>query len=1053
MKRKYVNVWWIGCLVWLAGAYHLRAQDSGIVVKGTVTSKESGESLPGVSILVKGTQLGTTTDVNGKFSVPVPEKDAILVFSFIGHDTQEVRVDNQTLIDLALSPSSIALEEVVAIGYGTQSRRTITSAITKVSGEVLQNIPITNVGDGLKGKIAGARVYTANNTPGADPVFRIRGGSSINKSNDPLVFVDGVERAFSGINPVDIESIEILKDAASTAIYGSRASNGVVLITTKKGTQNKSPRVTFDANIAFQQAATLIDFMNAEDYIRTVRPIVAEGPNPLHNFLSGYSASSGNTDENSTYTTRYLNSGEAIPAGYKSMADPIDPTKTLIFQDNNFQDYVYRDVAWQNYYVGVDGGSNALRYAASIGYTDDGGVAIGTGFSRITARANISAKISEKLSFNAGFDNSTTTSAEYASQTNVIARGLSVPPTQRVYNSDGTPTKGFNATSVNPLFYDYYNDRSQKNNRTSLIGELTYQITDGLKANMQVSSYNHVFEADYFEKANEFNGLRTTTSSFSSLRRNKLDAYIAYDRSLGSRHSLSAMLGYSYQTSKNKSLSATASGASSDKVPTLTAGPNKVDATSDFTQDVLIGYFGRFNYDYLKKYMFSATFREDASSRFAAGKQWGFFPAMSVGWMVSEEAFIQSIPQVTDLKLRASYGQTGNNSIGLFDAQGRYESNARYAGNAGIIPVAMPNRNLTWEISTQLDIGVELSLFNNRLSINADYFNKITDKLLFSKDLPNTSGFGSVQTNIGKVRFRGFDFELTTINLKKANFSWQSTFTTSFVKNLVLKLPDNGRERNRIGGITLPDGSAFGGTAEGEPLYRYFGYVTEGILDTPEAAAAARYDQSALGWTATDQKSERGRKSAGDYEWRDRDGDGTISGVDQFDLGVTVPHTTGGLNNTFSFKNLKTGIFVDWAIGHNINDVAYSRYFLNTFSNNYTLINEAKKAWKESGDQTRYARLTSEDYNANYARVSNVFNYKGNYLCIREVFIQYDIAPKGLIYKWGVQGMAVTLSASNLHYFTAVRGISPENGAASTYGGTYSYPPTRKYALGVRFTM
>ena len=836
-------------------------------------------------------------------------------------------------------------------------------------------------------------------------------------------------------------------------------SNGVILSTTKKGSANQAPRITFEANLALQQAETLYNFMNAEDYINTVRPAVALGPKSHYNFMDGYSASSGNT-ESSIYSTRYLKEGESIPAGYKSMPDPLDPTKTLIFQDNNFQDEIYKNALWQNYYVGIDGGSESVRYSASAGYTDDGGVALATGYSRLSMRNNLDVKINSKLSFAMGFDYSKTNSSEYPNQMNVISRGLATPPTQKKYNEDGTPTEGYNATSPNPLWYQYYNDQSKEEKRMSAFGRLTYHIIEGLKADVQMSTYNHHWRSDSFEKANEFSGLRTTTAQFGELNRNKLEAYGTYNKTIKD-HSFSVMAGYSYQKDKNQSMEATVTGASSDKVPTLTAGPNKKDAKSDFTEDVTIGYFGRLSYDFQKKYLFSATFREDASSRFATGNQWGFFPGASVGWVMSDESFMQNIKPIDNLKWRISYGQTGNNAIGLYDAYGKYSTNAKYDGVAGIIPSTMPNLGLTWEVSTQLDAGFDLSMFNNRLNISADYFDKRTDNLLFSKELPNTSGFDNVQTNIGKVKFYGFDIEISSTNIETKDFIWTSKFTWSYVKNKVLKLPDNGRDKNRIGGITLADGTAFGGTAEGEPLYRYYGYVVDHIIETQEQADNAMYDSSAKGYRPSDGKNIAGRKEIGDYEWKNREGSQTkdgkdyIDSQDQFLLGYTVPHSTGGLNNNFTYKNFTLNIFVDWALGHSINNNSEMRYFMNTFANNYTLIDEVKQCWKQPGDNTKYARFTAndpDDGNANFSRTSNVFNYKGDYLCIREISLQYNV-PTNKLTKLGIQNLAITLAGNNLHYFTAVKGVSPEVGASTTYNKDYyNYPPIRKYSVGVKVT-
>lgn len=1039
------------CLIFIS--FRLNAQE--IQVSGTVID-DTGLTLPGVSILEKGTTNGTITDIDGKFTLSV-SGDKFLVFSYVGYVQQELKASPN--MQVTMKQAALGLDEVVVVGYGTQSKRTVTAAITKVGGEELRNIPISTIGEGLKGKIAGARLYSNNNTPGADATIRIRGGSSINKSNDPLILVDGVERAFSGINPNDIESIEVLKDAASTAIYGSRASNGVVLITTKKGAVSKAPSITFEANIALQEAGTLYDFMNAEDYLNIVRPAVAVGPNAKYNWMDGYSASSGNT-ASSIYSTRYLNDGESVPAGYKSMPDPLDPTKTLIFQDNNFQDEIYKQAVWQNYYVGLDGGSEDVKYSASLGYIDDAGVAIATGYSRLNMRSNIDVNINKYLSFVAGFDYSQTESEEYANQMNVISRGLATPPTQKKYNEDGTPTKGYNATSPNPLWYAYYNDQSRTDKRFSAFGKLTYRIMDGLKAEAQLSKYNHHYTKDSFTKANEFNGLRPTSASFNELTREKLEAYATYNKTI-ENHSFSAMGGYSYQKDKNKALAAEVDGASSDKVPTLTAGPNKKNATSNLTEDVTIGYFGRLSYDFKKKYLFSATFREDASSRFASGNQWGFFPGASVGWVISDENFMQHIKNLDNLKLRVSYGQTGNNSIGLYDAYGLYSTNAKYDGMAGIITSTMPNLDLTWETSTQLDAGFDLSMFNNRLTLNADYFDKRTENLLFSKELPNTSGYSNVQTNIGEVKFYGFDIEIGSTNMQTKDFEWTSKFTWSFVKNKVLKLPDNGRDRNRIGGITLADGTAFGGTAEGEPLYRYYGFVVDRILETQEDADNAMYDSKAKGYRHSDGKKIAGRKEIGDYEWKNREGslqkDGKdyIDDQDQFFLGYTVPHSTGGLSNNFTYKNFSLSIFLDWALGHSINNNSEMRYFMNTFANNYTLIDEVKQTWKKPGDKTKYARFTAndpDDGNANFSRTSNIFNYKGDYLCIREVTLQYTV-PTQLVSKLGIQHMALTLSGNNLHYFTAVKGVSPEVGASTTYNASYyNYPPIRKFAVGVKVT-
>lgn len=784
---------------------------SGVVVDNT------GETLPGVSIAVKGTTRGVITDMNGAFQLKV-SKGETLVFSYVGYDEQQILITNQKILNIRMEPTTMGLDEVVVVGYGTQSKRTVTSAISKVDGETLKATPINTVGEGLKGKIAGVRVYNENNTPGAEATFLIRGGSSISQSNSPLILVDGVERSTAGINPNDIESIEVLKDAASSAIYGSRASNGVVLITTRKG-KSGAPRVTFEASFANENVERMIEYLDATQAVTIMRDRWASGPSPEKLYLDGYAYSSGNTDA-SKFSTRYLRDGESIPAGWKSVADPLDPSKTLIFEDNDWASTCFKNALWQNYYVGIEGGTEKLSYVGSIGYMKDSGVGVGTAFDRFNARTNVTAKIRENLTFSSNIDYSQTNSEEYASQYQVISRGLMTPAVQRKYwVSDnewyGTPTPGPNSSSPNPSFYSYFNDNNQRTNRLGLVGSLDWEVLKGWHAVGTASLFTQNSHGDTFMRANPMNGTRKATTNMTDEQRKKLEFYTSYTRTFADKHSISAMVGYSYQQYLYKYVYAATTGHSSDKIPTLNGGSVYSDATSTKQEDVNIGYFGRLNYDYLKRYMLTATFREDGSSRFAKGNQWGFFPGLSVGWVMSDEPFMQNIGFISNLKWRGSYGQTGNNSIGYYDALGLYAITTSYDQSAATVSSAMPNKALEWETSTQLDLGFDLGLFKNRIILGIDYFNKITDNLITSKVLPNTSGYGSILTNLGKVRFRGFDAEITTRNIVKKDFTWESKFTITYVKNKVLKLPENGRDKNRQGGysVKMQDGTTkeFGG--------------------------------------------------------------------------------------------------------------------------------------------------------------------------------------------------------------------------------------------------
>jgi len=1021
----------------------------------TVTGNVSdvkGLPLPGVSVVIKGTTQGTITDVNGGYSLADIPDNATLQFSFVGMKTQEIPLAGKTIISVIMEEESIGLDEVVAIGYGTQSRKTLTTAISKYEAKDLGNLAVDNVTDGIKGKVAGVRVFSSSGQPGETADIRIRGGSSINYSNSPLILVDGLDRSLDGVNPKDIESMEVLKDAAATSIYGSRASNGVILVTTKRGSTDGALKITFESTFSHQNIERYYDLCNSEEYLDLERKGILRSPNPGWNSTYQYSASTNN-DDNSIYSTRYLQAGETVPAGWKTMIDPIDATKTLLFQDNDFVDVMFNPSMRQNYYVGASGGSNKIRYAGGIGYTDDNGVSLQTGWKQFSARANTDISISEKLNLSTGIDFYENNTEAYDSQGNAISRGLYCPPTQKLYNEDGTPTSGFNSTATNPLWWVDNHKGSSVKQGINVTAKLDYHLSKHILATASAYRYVATTQSDAFQKANVFDGSRPSESSFSQTGRSQYEGLLNYSNSF-QKHSISAMAGVSYLDETYKYLFASGYGASSDKIPTLNAAPIPSKVTSNKTDEILIGNFARVAYDYDKKYLFSASIRRDGSSKFGSDNKWAFFPSASLGWIVSEEDFMEEQKTVSTLKLRGSIGQTGNNAIGLNAANGVYSASYKYNGNAGIRNTSMANQSLTWETTTQYDFGIDLGLFKDRLTFLIDGFDKMTNDLLFDKELPNTSGFSSITTNIGTVKYYGFDFQLSSVNIKKKNLTWSTDFTWSFVKNEVVKLPNNGRDKNRIGGYELPDGTEFGGTAEGEPLNRFYGYKADHIIDTYEQAANAYYDQTAVGYDYRTKTTVKGRKMPGDYEWVDRNGDGKITSIDVFDLGVTVPHTTGGLNNTVTYKNFTFRVFLDWAIGHSMMDDGFRYHMMSTFNSNSNPCTQALGAWEQEGDasRTKWARFAPHDSkeNWNYRRDSNVITFKCDYLCVREVAVAYDI-PTLLLKRIGLSNVNVFVSGNNLHYFTDVLATPPEVSTNNNNSAT-GYPPIRKLNFGFKIT-
>ncbi len=1032
---------------------------SGVQQEPTIKVVDSnGEAIAGASVHVVGTSISGSTNQQGELKLAGIKNGQSIRVSMLGYQELVKAYVAGEALQFTLLNNDEALEEVVVVGYGTQSKKTVTAAIGRIDGKNFENLPLNSVGDAMKGKVAGLRVYTTDNQPGENPTFRIRGGSSINQSDAPIIVVDGVVRDMSGINPNDIESVEILKDAAAAAIYGARASNGIVMITTKKG-KNQKPQITFESSHAAQSPAQQFDLMNAEDYITWMRKAVQNGKYPQRNFQNGYSMSSANT-ETSIWTPRYLENGENAPEGWKTMADPLDPSKTIMFQDVDYQKRFFDNSFWSNYYVGVNGGSEAVKYAASAGYTDDQGIGIGTGYDRFTMKGNMDIKITDKLNFAGGYDFSKTNMEDYPdNKRNSVQRGLSTPNTHRLYNTlTGLPEKGINGSTPAPDWYEYYYDRGQVTKRNTAFGRLDYRPINDLKFTAMLTNFNRHSRFNSFIKANEYNGLRDTEEGFSETERLNFQAYANYSKRIGD-HDLNIVVGTDYMKDKLNSFSASVTGASSDKVPTLSAGSIPGMPSSGRTAEVLISYFGRANYNYKSRYLLSLTMRADGSSKFAEGNRWGYFPAASAGWIVSEEDFWTAESWFNNLKIRGSYGMTGNNAIGLFDAYGSYSTSGKYNGNSTILTSSIPNNSLRWETTNQLDIGLEMGFLNDRINVSADYFNKITNDLIFDQPLPNTSGYSSIMTNIGKVNFYGADFHLSTVNIKKGNFTWSTDLTYSYIMNKVLELPNNGYDKNRIGGITAGDGSSFGGIAEGERMYQIYGFVTDGILETKEAAYNAMYDANSNGFRLEDRKGITGRKDVGDYEWKNRPGStqragkDQITNEDQFLLGYTIPHSTGGIGNNFQYKNWGLNIFMDYAIGHTVQNYLQERYFMGTFNYNYNLTNAVKETWQQPGDNQKYAKFfanDADDGNKNYSRVSNVFSEKGDFLALREVTLSYSL-PQNLVGKWGMQRATLYASGQNLHFFTAVTGVSPERGTGSTYNTDYNpYPAARKYSLGIK---
>ena len=1060
-------------------------------VKGQVVD-ESGAPLMGAGVIVKGTTTGTVTDLDGNYSIQAPS-NATLVFSYIGFTSQEIAVSGKGVVNCTLAEDANLLQDVVVVGYGTQSRKTLTTSIAKVDGDKLVDAPVSTVGDALKGKVTGVHIVSNNNLPGEAPMFLIRGGSSINRSNSPLCLVDGVERSIQDINTNDIESIEVLKDAASAGIYGSRASNGVILVTTRKGDKFKAPQVVFDSQLGFTSPARQWRMANSTEFLQIVRPAAKQGPNPNLVLDGANGPGVGNTTATSTYSTHYLRDGETLGEGWMTMADPIDPTKTIAYTNKDWQREWYHPAFYHKQYVGVNGGTDVVKYAASIGYMDDKGMVAMSGFKNFTMHGNTTFKVTKKLTASTTFDytrnlKNPMTGDYFAA----LGRGLMMSPTHIGHYEDGTfATGGTNKNQQTAEFYETFYDR--ENSTANVVGNinLNYKFTDWLSATAQYAVHHNNYRGSYYAygehvedsgaiSKNFVSATRSATETRTETLRHNFQAYLTFNKTFG-QHKVDATAGYDYNKWTYWYLTANSTGALDDKLPFIQSGDHgsvaegresTFTASNEEYAQSLISYFARAGYNFADRYIISATFRADGSSRFAAGNRWGYFPTGSLAWVISEEPFFSSKLKETmnTLKFRASYGLTGNNSISLTAPLGSY-AQGDYAGFTTLLPSVMQNSGLQWETTKQLDLGIDMGFMKDRFRVVLDYYNKTTENMIFSITLPDTGQIGSVQANVGSARFYGFEAELHTVNIQTRDFSWETDLTYSFNRNKVLTLPEEyaydeldmdgnptGRKAYRIGGYTTDNGYRFGGTAVGEPLGRIWGYKVAGVLQNDEEAAAALYDTQAHGYRRSDGKSNgdyNGRKDAGDFEWVNRygtsktaDGKEQIDAQDMFCLGSVTPHSMGGFNNTITWKDLTFNIYFDYAIGHSIYNYMKTRMMQNTlgYSNANIDVNLFNSTWRHPGDASNVARFfpNDADYgNRNYSRASDFNVENASYICLRDVSLYYNL-PAKWFQKCFIKKVTFGVTGNTLCYFTKVSGaISPETGIAADADGTGMYSSTQ----------
>lgn len=1064
---------------------------------GTVTD-ESGESLIGAAVVVKGTSNGGITDMDGKFSLQDVRKGDVIEISYMGYVTQDFVWEGKP-INARLKDDTQALDEVVVVGYGVkQKRSTMTTAISKMDDKVLSSAAMSNAAQALQGSVSGLRVTNTSGSPGSSPTIILRGGAGISSVSQPLVVVDGVIRSMDDINPADIESIQVLKDAASTAIYGARANSGVILVQTKKGKAGKA-RVSYKFKFGMNFARTGYDYMDAENYIRYGRMgyVYSNGEDitGLDN-MRGYGAVYGQNNPEQ-FSIRYLDGNEnLLSQGWKQMTDPVTG-KQIVFKDYGtaLRDAVYKDPAiTQDHYLSFTGGNERGAFSSSLGYYSEDGTVRGTKYRRFSGTINGNYKLFPFLNVKAGLNFSTSESPElyYDDPADLFERMQSIEPTWNPFLEDGSPNYGYGKRDGNPLYWlDKLTNKNNTRRTTMNIGFDLELWKNKLFLRENSSLYYLDYTQETFDKEYRdywsVNSTRAASYQYQRTIQHQHSLQLEYTDTFANSHNLSAMVGGEYFENQETEYRGSGDGAAFDDIPTMNASSDDNMRAYSYREGYRIASaFARVTYDYRQRYLFTAVARYDGISKLSDNR-WGFFPGVSAGWNIHEEPFYKGshlAEIISTIKPRVSYGLNGNvNGIGNYDVYGIYgqwSGTNKYQGTTGLLNTGVINSALRWEKSKSFEVGLDLGFLNNRFNLILDYYNRTTSDLLTNVNLPAYTGFDSFMTNLGTLRNSGFEVEgdLHLLTNPKG-FSWDFSFNASYVYNKIIKLPDNGNENNRQGGFQVWDpeqGKAVwvGGYQEGHTLGDMYAYKQVKVLrDAQEVADLAGNYMDLIAGLYGPNVSEADRQKygltkpieEGDVLWADLNGDHIIDELDRVKVGNMYPKWTGGFSTTLTYKNVSLYGRFDYAVGHTILNMVAMRSLGQSvgFKN---IISEGLNSWTPDNRDTDIPKLYYDD-SSNKKNIyrnstgsdmtsadnrSSRFYEKGDYLALRELTLSWQI-PAQWTAKAGISAASVYVTGQNLFYLTGYSGTSPE--APLTYSGGVDmgrYPTPRTVLFGLNLT-
>lgn len=1082
-------------------------------VTGTITSGSDNQILPGATVYVKGTTSGTITDFEGNYSLVVPE-NATLVFSFIGYISQEINTEGKTVINVILNEEASKIDEVVVTGYGgTQKRSKLTNSISTVKEEMLKTGIFSNPAQALSGAVSGLKVTQSSGKPGSVPSIILRGGTNYDGSGSPLVIIDGQVRSLSDINPEDIESMDVLKDAGATAIYGARANNGVILVTTKRGKEGKT-EISVKARTGLNYLDEPYKFMNAGDYLYWSRTGVYnssrewqdaggnwKGHGTTGNLIAASPFGTGNKYWDPKNPNTPLDGNQSslavwspmlftedlrflLDQGWKTMKDPVYGTELIYSEFDRSANAFNKPALTQDYNLSLSGGNEKGSYYAGLGYLHENGLPIDTWYKRFNFTFNADYKLRDWLtsysSFN--FSDAKWNDVTNTSEGNYFGRMLSAPPTQREYNANGELLLGTNSGDGNPLYNMEKFIRENNTNKFSLSQSFNIKIIS--KLNLKVNGswlfdegIYESFNKDYLQSPGVINTTRNSSASFDRTLNQTYNAVLNYEWQYAN-HTVAALAGSEFFDGYIKGFSASGSGAPTDDFRDLeytSKLESKRNIDSYHVRERILSFFGRLNYDYREKYLLSATFRQDGYSKLLDDNRWGFFPGVSAGWVVSKEDFMRDYDNIFSfLKIRASYGLNGNASgIGAYTLQGSYRT-AAYGLQPGYFMENLPIPLLKWERSKTFETGMDVGLLANKFNVNMTYYRRTTLDKHSINPLPVTSGFSGIKSNNGELLNQGVEIDINAKLIRRKDFTLDVSANIAHNQNKVIALQPNGLERNRQNAYQVYDPKNgqliwVSGYQEGQRPGDIYVYKALGIYrdaDHIAAIAANRKDVSTgnngsnhkplygpnLWATMTDAQKNSGLPiMPGDVIWQDVNGDDIIDQYDKVKVGNVNPKWIGGFNTTANWKGLTFTARLDFALGFQQID-QIRPWFLGMAQGTFNTLTETKDTWTPDNINASLPRFTWADQlgSRNYCRESSLFVYDASYLSFREISLSYQI-PQNILNTIGIAGLELSATGQNLGYVTKSKLYTPEASTTSGVFAGYPLPRTIIFGANIKF--